>query len=263
MNMLANLQHKFQTLVLSGSDSEHIGPSVIATRAADSSVRLNIYVHAYRARLVEILGNDFPGLCALAGADLFDTLCHDYVNATPSTHYNARWYGQRLPEFLRTTQPWSGTPALAEMGLLEWTMGLSFDAVDEDHVKAADIAALAPEQWPALRLRLHGAIRRLSLRWNVGAIRRAVDREETCPPPVEFETTHHWVVSRQDTVVRHRLVPTDEAGALDAVDSGACFAEVCESLCAWHSEEAVAMRAATLLRQWVQDQWVAELLPAA
>jgi len=263
MSALASLQHKFQSHVLSGCDDEGIAPSVIATPAADSNERLNVYIHAYRARLIEVLGNDFPGLHALANAGAFDELCGDYVNATPSAHYNVRWYGDRLSEFLRATRPWSDSPALAEMARFEWELGLSFDAPDEDHVEPADVQSLASEQWPALRLRLHGAVRRLDLYWNVTEIRRAVDREETCPSPAEFDTARVCLISRQDTVVRYRLVPADEAAALDAVANGACFAEICEVLCEWHSEDAVAMRTATLLSQWIQDQSVAELLPAA
>ncbi|MDR3386549.1 MAG: DNA-binding domain-containing protein [Rudaea sp.] len=263
MSALASLQHKFQRHVLSGCDGEDIGVSVIATPAADSSERLNVYVHAYRARLIEVLGNDFPGLCALTGAEKFNALCRDYVDATPSTHYNVRWYGERLAGFLSVTRPWSDTPALAEMARFEWALGLSFDAPDEAHVEPADVQSLAPEQWPELRLRLQGAVRRLGLRWNVSAIRRAVDREEAAAPLAELDAEQICVVSRQDTIVRYRLLPTDEAAALDAVENGACFAEICEVLCEWHSEDAVAMRAATLLSQWIQDQWVAELLPAA
>lgn len=262
MNALAGLQQDFQAYVLSRRDDVKLVRSVVATSAADAPARLGVYAYAYRARLIEVLSNDFPGLRALAGED-FAPLADAYVGATPSTHYNVRWYGERFAQFIRTTSPWSDTPALAEMAQFEWTFGLSFDAADEAPVQSSALETLAPEQWPHLRLRLHGAVHRLRLHWNVGALRRAVDREESLPAVVEFDAAQTWVVSRRDTVVHYRRAEPDEAAALDAVESDATFAEVCEILCEWHAEDSVAMHAATLLKQWIHDQWVTEFrLPA-
>ncbi|MGH8124111.1 MAG: DNA-binding domain-containing protein [Rudaea sp.] len=262
MNALASLQQDFQAYVLSRRDDVKLVRSVVATSAADAPARLRVYAYAYRARLVEVLSKDFPGLRAMA-ADDFEPLAEAYVGATPSTHYNLRWYGERFAQFIRTTSPWSDTPALAEMAQFEWTFGLSFDAADEAPVQSSALETLAPEQWPYLRQRLHGAVHRLSLHWNVAAIRRAVDGEEALPALIEFDEAQTWVVSRRETAVRYRRANADEAAALDAVESGATFAEVCEVLCAWHEEDGVAMHAATLLKQWIHDQWVTEfLLPA-
>lgn len=263
MSALASLQQKFQSHILSGSDTQGIAPAVISTPAADNNERLGIYVDGYRSRLIEVLGNDFPGLQVLAGEDTFEELCRDYVNATPSVHYNVRWYGQGLPQFLHDTAPWSDSPVLADMAKFEWALTLSFDAVDEDHVTPAQVQALTPEQWPELGLRLHGSLRRLDLHWNVSAIRRAVDQEEPLPALLAFDAAQTWVTSRRDTTVRFRAVPVDEAAALDAVEQGACFAQLCEALCEWNAEDVVAMRAATLMGQWIADHWVAELLPQA
>lgn len=260
MSALAGLQRDFQAYVLSRRDNLKLVRSVVATSAADAPTRLQVYAYAYRARLAEVLGNDFPGLRALTGAEDFAQLADAYVSATPSNHYNVRWYGKRFAEFIRTTSPWRDTPALAEMAQFEWTFGLSFDAADEAPVQASALETLAPEHWPHLRLRLHGAVHRLSLHWNVGALRRALDREETLPALVEFGEAQTWVVSRRDTAVRYRLALPDEAAALDAVASGATFADVCEILCEWHAEDGVAMHAATLLKQWIHDQWVTEFL---
>ena len=262
MRSLASLQLKFQHRVLGAQGTDEFTPLVITTLAADADERINVYVWAYRARLVEVLGNDFPGLRALATAETFDDLCRAYINAMPSAHYNVRWYGHGLADFLRREQPWCATAAFAEMAELEWALGLSFDAADETHVIAGQVAILAPEQWPELRLRLHDAVHRLKLSWNVGAIRHAVDLEETPPHPLAFDVPQAWIVSRQDTDVRHRRLEADEAAALEAVANGACFAELCEVLCDWHSEETVAMRAASLLRQWIENQWITELLIA-
>ena len=233
--------------------------SIVGTPEASSSERLNVYAKAYRLRLIEILGNDFIGLQALAGANQFEELCHNYIAETPSRTYNARWYGARLPLFLRTTEPWSKNLALSEMADLDWTIGLSFDAADEPHVSESDVAAISPSDWPEMRCRLHGSVRRLFNCWNVADIRRAIDRGEASPPLRNSHVRKPWIVSRQELTVRYRQVEGDESDALDAVEQGLSFTDICEQLCEWHAPDVVAMRAATLFKAWIQNQWIKDL----
>ena len=261
MSRLIDLQRQMQASVLRSSTDGPIGDSIISTPAADASRRLGVYVHAYRARLLEVLGNDFPGLRALAGTDTFEQLGLAYIEATPSSHANIRWYGGALADFLQANVPWAEQPVLAVMAALEWDMGLAFDAAVQEVVDAADVAALAPADWPAMGLHLHGSLRRQSLRWNVTAIRRAVDHDEILPPLVEWIPPQSWVVWRKDMTVRYRHLDDDEAAAMEAITQGASFAQVCELLCRFHPVDAVASRAATFFRGWVDDQWVTALYP--
>lgn len=59
--------------------------------------------------------------------------------------------------------------------------------------------------------------------------------------------------------MRYRSMEADEADALDSVEQGFSFAEVCERLCEWHASDVVAMRAAMLLKAWIQNHWIKEL----
>lgn len=264
MSALAELQRDLQAFVLqrdaSGpGDATRAVAAIVASPAADATQRLGIYAHGYRARLLEILRNDFPGLRALAGADAFERLCLGYVEATPSPYYNVRWYGDRLAAFARMQSPWSAQSALAEMAAFEWNIGLAFDAAAQPIVAAAEVAAVAPQDWPRLCLRLHPSLRRIVLSWNVSAIRRAVDRAEAMPPLQACSPAQSWIVWRKDLTVRYRRLEDDEAAALDAVAQGGSFAQLCTVLCEWRPLDAVAARAATFFRQWIEDQWVTAL----
>jgi hypothetical protein len=259
MSSLAALQRRFASHLLGGDAVPPIAPAVVASTVADSTERLGVYRHAYRARLVEVLGNDFPSLRTLAGEQAFAELAQEYVAATPSRHFNVRWYGTGLAEFLRASGRWRGRPELGDMAALEWAIGLSFDAADDRAVGVHEIAAIAPEQWPGLRLQLHVAVQRIELRWNVGEIRRAIDNRGQLPSVRCLDEPEAWIVSRQDEVVRFRRLDPDEAVALDAAHSGACFAELCELLSLWHEPEAVALRAATLFKAWVLNRWISGL----
>lgn len=261
MIALAHLQQRLQASVL-GGDAAMATAEIVATPVAGSERRLGIYLHAYRARLFEVLGNDFPGLRALAGADEFERLCHACIEAVPSAHFNVRWYGSALAGFIRTHTPWSAAPALAAMAQVEWKLGLAFDAADEPFVDAAAAGAIAAAEWPCLRLRLHGSLQREQLAWNVSALRRSLDHDEAIPPLREWRPARHWIAWREGVTVHHRCMDEDEAAALAAVERGSTFAQVCERLCEWHPRGRVAPRAAALLRRWIDDQWISALQPS-
>lgn len=255
MSALADLQRALQARVLRNDDDPMA--AVVDTQGADAAQRLRVYTHAYRARLAGVLRDDYPGLRALAGDEDFEALALAYVDATPSTHPNVRWYGAKLPTFLRERAPWSARVEFGEMAELDWALGLAFDAADDATVDFAALAALAPADWPALRLRLHPSLQRACFTHDVAAIRRALDREEALPVLETAASPQPWAAWRKDAVVRHRNLGDDEAAALDAVVEGANFAELCERLCDRHAPEHVAARAAALLRRWIDDGWIA------
>src|SRR4029078_260172 len=89
---LPRLQRAFADYVLSGTETirEWVRPS----SKADIDTLLAVYRHAYSARLVEVLGNDFPGLKALAGAEPFDSLARAYIAAHPSRGFSVRTAGR-------------------------------------------------------------------------------------------------------------------------------------------------------------------------
>ncbi|MCC2658697.1 MAG: hypothetical protein K0Q76_3805 [Panacagrimonas sp.] len=255
MNALLDLQRRFQAHVLGSAPplADAVDPP-----GADASTRLRIYVDAYRLRLIDVLGNDFPGLRWLAGDDGFDRLCRACIEARPSQHFNLRWYGAALADFLESGG--SERPELAEMARFEWNLTLVFDARDEPIVTEADVAALAPEHWPAMQPRSHGAIRRQRCRWNTAAIRAAIDRGAAPPVAQRLDLAEERIIWRRRRDVRHRALEVDEAAALDAIGDGATFGDLCELLCGWHAQEQVALRAAALLRRWIAEQWLTALL---
>lgn len=257
VSTLSDLQRRFTEQVLHGGGGVH--EAVVSDARADAATRVGIYADGYRLRLLEVLGNDFGGLRHLAGPDGFDALGRAYIDARPSPHYNARWYGDALSSFLSRTSPWSARPELGEMAGLEWDMTIAFDAADVPTAAFADIVALSPEQWPSMWLRLQPGFGHRRLRFNVDAIRRALDREESPPDCAPLDAEADWAVWRRDLNVRHRRLEADEAGVIRALQSGLCFGDLCEALCEWHEPVAVAQRAAQLLKGWVDEQWLRAL----
>lgn len=259
MSTLLELQQRVSACVLDASTAV-AAPEIIETPTASASRRLGVYLYGYRARLFEVLLDDFPGTRALAGDSEFTRLCHACIEAHPSTQFNLRWYGGVLAGFLRTQVPTPRLLVLAALAELEWRLGLAFDAADEPVVDVAEMATLAAGAWPGLRMRLQGSLQRQTLQCNVSALRRAVDRGESLPALEAWDPARQWIAWRNGVTVHHRCIEDDEAAALDAVACDATFAQVCERLCEWHAVDAVAMRGAMMLRRWVEDHWVSALL---
>jgi len=261
MSALAELQRALQRHVLHAGDDTTSDSAanafVVADARASAQRRLGVYAHAYRARLREVLIKDYAGLRALAGEDTFDAIARDYIAAMPSQHPNARWYGARLAAFLREDPRWRAHRQFAEMAALDWAFGLAFDALDADVVTFDELTAIAPQDWPALRFTLHPALQRLSFEHNVAAIRRALDRGEALPALEAFDAPQPHAVWRSDFTVRHRRLSDEEATLHARIADGARFANLCEALAASHAPDIVALQAATLLRTWVADGWIA------
>jgi hypothetical protein len=257
MRRLQRLEREFQDYVYRGR-----GGMVRRVAAADPSrarERLAIYADAYRLRLLEVLADDYPGLKAMAGQRKFRRLAQAYIESHPSTHFNARWYGRHLADFLRTSAPWPTQPALAEMAALEWAMTLVFDAPDDAVASVDAAAAIPPRHWGHLRPALHRAVALVPLSWTVAEIRKAVDRGTPLPRARRLRAPRTWLVWRKDLTVYYRPAAVDEARALDAAGRGATFAQICDGLAAHMAPARVALRAAVLLRRWLEAGLIHDL----
>lgn len=251
MTRLRDIESLFQSHILRGDDG--IRSLVVGSGEVSTDVRLGIYANAYRLRLIEALDTDYPGLHTLAGDEAFDAMCRAYIDTHPSPFRSLRWFGDRFAEFLRTTEPYADYPVFAEMAEFERALSDAFDAADSDLRTAADMSAVPPDRWPALRFSPHDSVRRLDLRWNVPPVWKAVDAGDPPPEPEASEHPVAWLVWRRDLVTRYRSLDVDEAWALDALMRGENFAVLCEGLAEWVDPQNVATHAAALLKRWLDD----------
>ena len=252
MNGLAALQNAFQGGLL-GADTGVLA-RLRSTSKADAATLLAVYRNAYILRLMEALGDDHPALLKLIGEDEFAAMTRASAAAHPSRHPSIRWFGTKLPAFLRNTPPWAERPWLAELAAFERSLRDAFDAADAQPVGVEAMAAVAPEAWPDLRFRFLPSLRRLDLGWNVAQ----TWKDET--PPERLEAPVAWAFWRPELVTEYRSLEPDEASALDAAASGATFAELCEGLLRWRAPDQAPARAAGLLRAWLDQRLLAGVL---
>lgn len=254
MTGLAGIQAAFQDYLLGAS--RRLEQMLAPGRLLPGAEMAEIYGGAYVMRLIEVLGEDFPALHMLLGDEGFEKMARAYVLAHPSKHYDIRWFGRYLAGFLAATEPWSGLGEAEELARFEWALGEAFDAADAAPMDEADLAAVPPQAWAGLVFSFTPSLRRLDLNWDVPGFWKAQDGGATPDgPPERLDAPRAWALWRdqRQMMVRYRPLAGDAAAALDAAVNGASFGVLIERLAETKDAELAPMRAAELLRAWVDD----------
>src|SRR5258708_33950544 len=101
------------------------------------------------------MGNDHKLLHIYLGDEMFDAMGHAYVAANPSQNPNLRWFSSSLPDFLKSTEPYSKYPVLSDLAALEKALNDAFDAKDAASIGVADMAGFSPGAGAGLEFRAH------------------------------------------------------------------------------------------------------------
>ncbi len=131
-------------------------------------------------------------------------------------------------------------------------MTLAFDAADEEALKVEQMAAVPPEAWANVRFKPHASLQLMNFSWNTVKIWEAISQEKKPPKPKLYNPVT-WALWRKDYLNLFYSLGEDEAWALNALVKGATFGELCEGLCNWCEEQDVGMRAASLLKGWIES----------
>ena len=254
---LKELQEAFSSYLLGGDSA--IESLVEESEQCSRKERLGVYGDACWLRLMEALEFNYPGVHTLLGDEAFLKAGRTYIDVWPSHFRSIRWFGGHLAEFLRTTSPYQNEPMLAEMAQFEWMRSAVFDAENQDPICEDDLAAVPEQQWPELYFKPHPSLRRMDFQWNVAAFRRAIDEDKDPDPPAKADRLQGWIMWRKGVDTFWRSMEVDEAVAMDAMIEGKSFSKICAGLLEWSDEENVAIRAAGMLKRWVNDGMIGEL----
>jgi len=254
---LADAQRAFAARVME-SELQASLDGLLGDARADARERVGVYRHAYLARLLEVLGDDYPALKRALGESAFRGLAESYVRALPSQSPSLRDLGARLPAFLaaheaaselRASAPWA-----ADLARLELAVTDAFDAADALSLARSDLAAIAPEHWGELALALMPGTQLLAFAWPVRALRAAHDADQPLALDALSPRAEHVLVWRCEERVLHREVDASEAELLARLESGARFGELCALAAEARGDETGAAFAARMLARWVDEE---------
>lgn len=223
---------------------------------------LRIYQHAYTARLLGALRDNFGVLPLAMGDEAFDTLALAYLRAHPSQHPSIRWFGHALADFMASQSELVAHPAFVDLARMEWALRGAFDAAAAPPLHAAAVAARAPERWPGWVLRFQPSAQLLPMQWCVEPAWRALQSaaEEEAPELEAPEAGEHLLlVWRPELDTRWRSVTHQaEALLLPAAMHGQSFSALCELAAQHVGDERAAAVVVALLQQWVGEGLLAE-----
>ncbi len=213
--------------------------------------RVNIYANMYFYRILDVLKEDFPATLAVVGAERFHNLITGYLIEHPPAHFSISHAGNHLADFLRDHPLREEFPFLENLARMERALIEVFHAADAKPLDAEQMRAIAPEDWPALKLKLDPAHQILELQWNVATILETVEQGREASPPAREDLT--MLIWRNRNRVNYRKLDAAERDQMAMLSNGATFAEVCDAI-ACNVDEGDAVAAINQrLETWLRD----------
>ncbi len=273
---LAELQRRFFELVTGregvakelatrGLAETHVAEIIEGDARASAVERLDVYANMYFFRILDVLHADYPKLRTVLGDDTFHNLAIDYLAAHPSRHPSLRFVGAAMPRFLADRDsPARERPWLADLAALEWARVDVFDRADTAPLSRETLAAMPPDDFPAIRLAPIAAFELVPATWAVELPWRALEARDADegatpePEPPRAAPGHALVVWRRGITVHHRAVDGPEAVAFALLKEGTTFGALCTALAdVAPSEDEAAQLAVGLLGTWLADELLA------
>ncbi|MGH1456794.1 MAG: MNIO family bufferin maturase [Alphaproteobacteria bacterium] len=187
-----------QEAILSG-DGEHMSPQTRIVPKPDFAPEEQIdrYIKGYRYRLFDLVYDDYPALRALLGKPATDKLIREYVQATPSTHFNISRYVEHFPDYVRD----NASPFAYELCVLETALSRIFDAQESAALTQDDLTGLTPESFMEMELKPRAALKLFAFSYPVNAVYQAHLNGEGITDP-EKETSFLAVFRHEDKLWR-------------------------------------------------------------
>lgn len=220
-----------------------------------AEARVDIYANMYFYRILDALKEDFPATLAVLGADSFHNLVTGYLLEYPPSAPSISDCGSHLADYLRDHPMRERAPFIADLAKLERAVVEAFQAPDAVALEPDSLRAIAPEDWPAMKLNIHPSEQMLALDWRVSELLRAVEERR------EWKAAEQGAVKvlawRQNAHVFHRELEHAEADALEAAARGATFAEICDVVAANAGDQDSVAAMNRILARWLSDSLLA------
>ncbi len=212
-------------------------PGLCAWNDSDPTARYAVHRNNVVVSLVDVLGDAFPVVRAIVGADDFDrALAPDFVRAHPPRSPVLVDWGDALPAFIEGRDADTARSMLADVARLERARVRACHAADAPRLDAAAVAArLAnPAALPGARLALHPSLHVVASRHPVVSIWAARQGEAGDLPSLDADRPETALVlrthdGRDDDSVVVIAIDAPTARWLQAVAAGATLARAAQA----------------------------------
>jgi hypothetical protein len=224
---------------------------VLGDDRLSAEARVDIYANMYFYRIRDALKEDFPATLAVLGDDNFHNLVTGYLLECPPTEPSISDCGRYLADYLRDHPIRESAPYIADLAKLERAVVEVFHGTGASALEPDALRATPPEDWPAMKLRIHPAAQILALEWRVSELLRAVEEGRPWKPAERGAVK--VLVWRRNARVFYRDLERPEADALAAASGGATFAEICDVVAANADDEDPVAAMNRVLARWLSD----------
>ena len=121
----------------------------------DLARRFAVYRNNVSFSLSAALGDRFPVIARLVGAEFFAALARDFLAAHPPQSPVLHEWGAAFPDYLDAFAPLAAYPYMGDVARIEGARGLAFHATDVSPIAPAQLAGADPAR---LRLALHPSV---------------------------------------------------------------------------------------------------------
>lgn len=209
---------------------------ILPSQSLSSADRLEIYVNAYHARLMECLDEEFAVTRWTLGHDLFSAVAFGYLQTYPSQSYTLNQLGARFPGYLAESRihaagmPPEAGPTwpefVVELATLERALYEVYDGPGTERAGTLDpnqLATIPPDSWGELRLLVAPCLRLLAFEHPVSDYWGA--RKDEAEPAVPEPAPTWLAISRRDFVVERHPLSLAQFAVLRSISEGAALAE--------------------------------------
>lgn len=241
MSALRRTQEWLVGAITAPSEAPDVEAHVLPSHKQSARDRLHVYRHAYVARLIECLEDDYPAVFHALGKERADELCRAYIEAHPSTSFSLNVFGAKMPAFLRER----GERFAADLAALEWSIVEAIHAADAEAMAPDALAGIDPSDWGNVALEASPSLRLHQFDYPVNAYYQAFHGDEAPAIPEPEQT---WVAVYRGGMKIWRMALTRGMFALLApLARGASLEEAFEVDC---GEEADV---GAWFRQWTTE----------
>ncbi len=249
MPSLHDLQMSWKAYVFS-TDHESILTEISGDFARE---RMDIYVDAYGARLLEAMQKIFPMLEKVMGEEQFFETASQYLDAYPSTYYSIAKIGINFGVYLKEKNT-----LFSNMADLEWSISCAVDAQDGKPLSPQDLQNIPQHDWENIIFELHPSLQLLEFSTPVLEIYKAAFSGKGLKKKLQARPAENQIsycrVYRKGMQVFYQSMDSLEYFFLTCIQKKKRFAEVCEKISAQKDQEDAATYALSKIIQWMGDE---------
>lgn len=224
--------------------------------------RLHVYRHAYSARLIECLRDDYPVLAATLGDERFEALGRTYIARHPSASFSLNAWGRHMASVCGASSALEPSAFYADLAALEWALVEVTHAETPAPLDPEALARIPADAWSGMRFVPSDALRLVHARYPVNAHYQAYRSKNVLLPLPAAVATTTAVYRRELTLWRLDLTPA-MARVLSALLAGETLARALAQIELDGADAAAVAEAERSVmvwfRTWVQSGFFARL----